>query len=375
MNIGIKRALVKFQMSIQRQAMSIMTSLFAIFPDLETRLSCRAATSLISTMAIAGMFLPTDCPYQSRGQELLNHVTAGINYELSILAIARSLGIDGNTASTFIRSCFASNKLELLYPFVDTVFGLEYEHIARHTGTQLAQYVVEYLAGDQYMCAGDDNTPQKKSKHGKVSASKQKTYGTFFLLSDFIKIKDMSADLPMKLYFLEVIEFIQSHPDRRIPKNELTSKKIFIDEIIDYAREYDESRFEQFRDEIGDLLLTLDDHSTLPDCQSLKSKLNLFKLNANIKTFKEGFANFMRSENKVADEPATVPDADADAELVQEIAPENTPALLPNIALTPKNNVSNTPIIIRRITHAGIDLDQQFEEDTARAIHASLESY
>lgn len=379
-------------MSIQRQSMTLMTGLYGVYPDLEKRLSSRSAMSLISAMAIAGMFTQTkESEYNCRDfDERKQHALASIYYELSLRAIAKSIGIDEYVACGFIRGCFAANNLSGLYPNVANMFGTEYSHVVSLLGDHLTQYVIEYLAGVEYRPERVDKNPERRASRNS-SQYKREKYGTFYLLPVFAKIKKMRNDLPVKLYFLEVIAFIQSHPDRLIPRpNHLTSKKIFIDEIIDYAREYDAARFEQFHDEISDLLLAFDECSTLPDCQSLKSKLGLFNLGMEIKTIKNGFTDFMKStveepESKKSPKPDSESESDdvdakvdADAEAGVNDVADDAPQRLEleaaralSAALAPAGSPAGSPVA-PRINVRRANVDQQFEQDTARAIELSL---
>lgn len=391
-------------MSIQRQAMSIMTRLYAIYPDLEKQLSYRAATNLLSAMAISGMFLSVDhIPNGSRYDEHMYYVTSGIRYELDVRAIARSLGIDEHIASKFIRGCFVANKSNLLYPCTYVTFGSEYEAVARHLNLEMVRDVIEYLAGNHY-------TPSGKAVGPMLAADRERIkYGTFYLLKHFIKLEQICNGLPAKQYFLEVINFIQSHPDRKLPKGEFTPRKIFIDEIVDYAREYDEARFERFYDEIATMLLGFDDCSTLPDCQSLKSKLGLFKLHEQVKTIHDAFANFIESatpqsdagndaksdagedrkrapfvanesessaddnssdhesEGDVAGTPRT-PESEGDASESEEASDLMLPAVNSTARTIFPRACSPRPQSPRRM----LTPDQQFDEDVARAIELSL---
>lgn len=364
-------------MSIQRQAMMVMTNLYAVYPDLEKLLSCRMATELFSAMAISNMCTQDDTQYYFDREAIHTYVTQGIMYELNIRAIARSLNIDENIASGFVRGCFITNKIGTVYPCVYDIFGVSYEHVSRHIGNHLTQYVIEFLAGDRYHeIQNSDIDPQPKIDSRRNSGVNQKIYGTFYLLKDFLNIKKIRGGLPIKLYFLEVIQFIQSHPDRRISNGEFASKKIFIDEIIDYAREYDEVRFEQFRDGIAELLLLFDDCSILPDCQSLKVKLGLSELITNINTIKNGFTWFM----KLAESEESLSESKSDGDSHQEADSINESKIYSenmsesNTETTFEPNT--TPNVVRPASivalHEPDDFDRQFKEDIARAIELSL---
>lgn len=350
-------------MSIQRQATHILTGLYVMCPKLDQVISLRTAKDLISAMAVAGMFVNDSfVKLNAYTNETSSRVNASINYEFSIRAIARSIGINEYIASKFIRNCFIANKFEYMYPHTENVFGSEYECVVPHVTAQLAPYVIEFLAGDNYLPIQPDT--DIKSKYSSRDRIHKDKYGTFYLLREFAKIKETRSDLPAKLYLLEVIEYIRSHPDRRIPRGEFTPRKIFIDEIIDYAREYDEIRFNQFHDEIGELMLLYNDCAVLPDCHAFKKMVKLDKLHGEIKLFDSVFANLIGPE-KLEPEQCEYPEAElvSDGKESKSDACDNCDAPAPA-------EVTAVAIVPQRARQT---VDQQFEDDTARAIALSIQ--
>lgn len=362
-------------MSIQRQATATMASLFIVYPKIEEYISLREASALITAMAMAGMFTHSDYdPYRILFSEVTNYVSGGIAYETSLRAIARAVNINEHIASKFIRGCFKFNNLKLLYPAAGYAYGSEYEAVVPHVTAQLAGYVMNYLVGDMFIPA--DSKKSNKNRREK--------YGTFYLFSQFVQIKNLCEGLGVKLYFLEVIDFIRSHPDRKFSRSEFASKKIFIDEVIDYAREYDEERFNEYRDQIETLLLEYDDCTTLPDFGLFKSKLKLDDLNLNLNKFKSSFSDLITvPPDSKSDDIKVVEYANImgdDVMYIDNIDRENMSNLEPIVQAPIAAPGVQFPIAVpiaqvnRLFATAPVTrVDQQFEDDTARAIALSMQ--
>lgn len=349
-------------MSIQRQAMAAMTSLYFLYPDIEKKISLKQSASLLSAMAICGMFMqPEHGPRHASIKNVQKCVQVGINYETSIRVLAKVIGIKKSIAINFIRGCFRANKLAYLYPYSDPIFGSEYAAVAKYVTPQLAQYVIEYLAGDRYF-ESRDLTVDEKYKYRSRAKNKLIKYGTFYLLPKFAKINANCETTAVKLFLINAFDYISRHPDRNAKKSsEFASKKIFIDEVINYIREYDEDQFNKFRDKIEEMFLKFDDYSVLPNCIQLKIAFGLEGLSKKIHTFKSGFLELIRpkewrdgTENEISDDESEVKIAMTPSSAAAQDAIILEPNVVPIAILRPENS------------------NQEYARDIARAIELSL---
>jgi hypothetical protein len=104
-----------------------------------------------------------------------------------------------------------------------------------------------------------------------------------------------------KFFILEGCSYVADHQDRQKPKAPGQAERIFIDEFINYLRELDDTRYQRFQDEIGDLLGDITD-PFLPDCSAIIKHLNMSRFDEDIAIARASFKKLL-SKPKAVTEP------------------------------------------------------------------------